>query len=82
MDNLIGLDSGGTKCAVLIGSFGDKGDINITDKQVYVTADNPLPEHMFPQLMAEISNVEIRAPYSEYSDRIKKIHINVIDSLV
>jgi len=32
--------------------------------------------------MAELCDVEIRAPYSEYSDRVQEIHIKVIHSLV
>jgi D-sedoheptulose 7-phosphate isomerase len=32
--------------------------------------------------MASLCDVEIRAPYSEYSDRIQEIHIMVIHSLV
>lgn len=32
--------------------------------------------------MAELCDVEIRAPHSEYSDRVQEIHIKVIHSLV
>jgi D-sedoheptulose 7-phosphate isomerase len=32
--------------------------------------------------MAELCDVEIRAPYSQYSDRVQEIHIKVIHSLV
>lgn len=32
--------------------------------------------------LAQLCDVEIRAPYSEYSDRVQEIHIKVIHSLV
>jgi len=32
--------------------------------------------------LAEICDVEIRAPYSEYADRVQEIHIKVIHSLI
>lgn len=32
--------------------------------------------------MAEVCDVEIRAPYSEYADRAQEIHIKVIHSLI
>jgi D-sedoheptulose 7-phosphate isomerase len=32
--------------------------------------------------MAELCDVEIRAPYSEYADRAQEIHIKVIHSLI
>jgi D-sedoheptulose 7-phosphate isomerase len=33
-------------------------------------------------VMADLSDVEIRAPYSEYADRAQEIHIKVIHSLI
>jgi D-sedoheptulose 7-phosphate isomerase len=33
-------------------------------------------------MMASLCDVEIRAPYSEYSDRVQEMHIKVIHSLV
>ncbi len=32
--------------------------------------------------LAQYCNVEIRAPYSEYADRVQEIHIKVIHSLI
>ena len=32
--------------------------------------------------MAELCDVEIRAPHSEYADRAQEIHIKVIHSLI
>ncbi len=32
--------------------------------------------------MAELCDVEIRAPYSQYADRAQEIHIKVIHSLI
>ena len=33
-------------------------------------------------VMADLSDVEIRAPFSEYADRAQEIHIKVIHSLI
>ncbi len=32
--------------------------------------------------LAKLSDIEIRAPYSDYSDRIQEIHIKIIHSLI
>ena len=32
--------------------------------------------------MAEIADIEIRAPHSEYADRAQEIHIKVIHALI
>jgi D-sedoheptulose 7-phosphate isomerase len=32
--------------------------------------------------MAQLCDVEIRAPFSQYSDRVQEIHIKVIHSLI
>ena len=55
--HLIGLDIGGTKCAVILGSLDKEGNIKVIDKQVYVTAENPLPPQMFPLLQSGIEKL-------------------------
>jgi len=50
MKYLIGIDLGGTKCAVLIGKLSDNGDISVVDKIVYATVDFSTPAKMLPQL--------------------------------
>ena len=57
MSKLIGLDLGGTKCAVLLGELSASGDILVLDKIVYVTADFPGPDKMLCQLQAGISEL-------------------------
>lgn len=37
--NLIGIDTLGTKCAVLLGQITDDGNIEVIDKHGYATAD-------------------------------------------
>lgn len=43
---LMGLDIGGTKCAVISGLSGDDGQFTITGKEVYATTDYPEPRQM------------------------------------
>ena len=50
MQNLIGLDIGGTKCAVILGKTVEDGSLKITGKKVYPTKDFPLPSAMIPVL--------------------------------
>ena len=55
--NLIGIDIGGTKCAVLLGLLKDDGNIEVLDKVQYVTADFPVPAKMLPQLQIGITEI-------------------------
>jgi len=55
--NLIGIDIGGTKCAVILGSLDEKGDISIVDKRVYSTSEYPLPGKMIPRFLAGIDEL-------------------------
>lgn len=50
MKTLIGIDIGGTKCAILLGKISQCGDFSVIDKLYYSTAENPLPEQMLPKL--------------------------------
>jgi glucokinase len=45
--NLIGIDIGGTKCAVLLGRMNED-QVDILDKQSYVTAEYVTPQKMLP----------------------------------
>jgi glucokinase len=47
--NIVGIDIGGTKCAVLLGRFSGDGEIEVLDKRVYATADHATPDKMLPQ---------------------------------
>lgn len=55
--NLIGIDIGGTKCAVILGSLSEKGEIEILDKKGYLTAGYPTPDLMLPQFGEGISDL-------------------------
>jgi glucokinase len=44
--NLIGIDIGGTKCAVILGQLGDGGDLKVTDKLTYATSAYATPSEM------------------------------------
>jgi glucokinase len=57
MKKLIGLDIGGTKCAVILGQLDDGGGIKVLDKAVYITADFAGPDKMLPQLKSGISQL-------------------------
>lgn len=57
MKNLIGLDIGGTKCAVLLGQLTGNGEIKVLDKVVYATAEYATPDKMLPQLKFGISDL-------------------------
>lgn len=60
MSNLIGLDIGGTKCAVILGKMEDGDSLSITDKIVYPTKDYPDPEAMIKQLQKAIEKILIK----------------------
>jgi glucokinase len=55
--NLIGLDIGGTKCAVLFGQLSDGGNIEVLDKLIYATSDYAAPDKMLPQLQNGITDI-------------------------
>lgn len=57
MQHLIGLDIGGTKCAVILGQLSNRGDIKVLDKLVYVTADDATPDRMLPRLQKGIAEI-------------------------
>lgn len=57
MKKLIGLDIGGTKCAVILGQIDNGSGVKVLDKEVYVTADHPKPVQMLPQLQKGISDL-------------------------
>ncbi len=57
MKNLIGIDIGGTKCAVLLGRLGDDGNLEVVKKADYLTADYPSPAKLLPQLQSGIAAI-------------------------
>ena len=57
MQKLIGLDLGGTKCAVLLGETTGAGGMKVVDKIVYATADFITPNQMLPQLRQGIAQL-------------------------
>jgi len=57
MKNLIGIDIGGTKCAVILGKLDDNGDINILGKETCLTADYPSPAEMIPYFERTINKI-------------------------
>ena len=46
---LIGIDIGGTKCAVILGRLDNNKDFVLIDKKSYRTADHPSPDQMIEQ---------------------------------
>ena len=47
---IVGIDIGGTKCAVSLGEVSEEGRINILDKIAYKTSDYPDPYQMMDKL--------------------------------
>ena len=74
MQNLIGLDIGGTKCAVILGQLSNGGDIKVLDKLVYLTADDATPDKMLSRLQKGI--VEILKKNQLASEEIASIGIS------
>jgi glucokinase len=60
MQNLIGLDIGGTKSAVILGKVEDNDKIHLVDKLVYMTKDKPGPDDMINQLHEGIGLVMLK----------------------
>lgn len=50
MKNIVGIDVGGTKCAVSLGKINHTGEIAVVDKMVYSTRDFPGPYKMLEKL--------------------------------
>lgn len=48
--NLIGIDIGGTKCAVILGQLEEGGDLKVTDKLIYATSAFTSPSKMLSEL--------------------------------
>ena len=57
MKNLIRIDIGGTKCAVLSGRLHDDGNLEVAGKLGFITADHPSPGKMLPQLQSGIEEI-------------------------
>jgi glucokinase len=54
---LIGIDIGGTKCAVILGRVDNKNDFVKVDKRSYRTADHPSPGQMIEQFAKGIDEL-------------------------
>ncbi|HUX96953.1 MAG TPA: ROK family protein [Bacteroidales bacterium] len=55
--NLIGIDIGGTKCAVILGKLNENGMIAVTDKTAYSTSEYPAPDKMLLQFVNGINDL-------------------------
>jgi glucokinase len=51
MNNIVGIDIGGTKCAISLGKIETKGGISVVDKIVYQTGSYSGPYEMLGQLL-------------------------------
>jgi glucokinase len=57
--NIIGIDIGGTKCAVLLGSTNTDGQLSVVSKKTVMTKDFPDPYKMITRLQAMIDELLI-----------------------
>jgi glucokinase len=55
--NIIGLDIGGTKCAVILGRIITESKIEVVDKLVYNTSEHPSPDSMLTRLKKGITEI-------------------------
>jgi glucokinase len=55
--NVVGIDIGGTKCAVILGQISTGGDIDVLDKLIYATSDYAAPDRMLPKLQNGITEI-------------------------
>jgi len=55
--NLIGIDIGGTKCAVILGEMNSDGNIRVIDKRGYSTTNHPTPDQMLPEFLEGIKQI-------------------------
>jgi glucokinase len=60
MHNFIGVDIGGTKCAVILGKMKKEDTVSVTDKIVYSTNDYPGPDEMITQLQKGIEQILLK----------------------
>jgi glucokinase len=74
MQYIIGIDIGGTKCAVILGKTLKRNTLKIADKLVYVTKDHPGPEMMIPQLHKGME--ELLLKHGITNDKVSSIGIS------
>jgi glucokinase len=55
--NLIGIDIGGTKCAVILGRLSNSGELEVADKKSYVTTDYPSPSKLIELFSTDIKEI-------------------------
>jgi glucokinase len=65
--NIVGIDIGGTKFAVILGHMNNGGEIKVLDKSVYATSDYATPGKMLPKLQNGITEI------------LKKHHLKATD---
>jgi glucokinase len=64
---IVGLDIGGTKCAVILGEMDKKGNPSVIDKKVLQTADFPDPYQLIQQLQLFLDEMLERFSISVHS---------------
>ncbi|MDX9883460.1 MAG: ROK family protein [Prolixibacteraceae bacterium] len=74
MKNIVGIDIGGTKCAVSLGKIDNNGKIEVTDKLVYPTRDYADPYKMLDQLQE--GALQLFSKYGLTIDKIESIGIS------
>lgn len=57
MRTLLGVDIGGTKCAVSLGEEDENGNVIVMDRLVHATTEYPLPGKMLPRLESSILKI-------------------------
>ncbi|HUX55916.1 MAG TPA: ROK family protein [Bacteroidales bacterium] len=57
MNKIIGIDLGGTNCAVILGKIVEKGQPSVIGKKVLQTKDYPDPYHMISRLQYEMEEL-------------------------
>lgn len=57
MKTVIGIDIGGTKCAVILGQIDNEGLPSVIDKKILQTNDYPEPYRMIRQMEEEVDNL-------------------------
>lgn len=55
--NIVGIDIGGTKCAVILGQIDREGQPSVIDREVLQTKDYPDPYQMIGQMQQEMENL-------------------------
>jgi glucokinase len=57
MNTIIGLDIGGTKCAVILGKIDLEGHLSVVDKKIFLTKDYSGPYQLIDSMQQEMENL-------------------------